>query len=108
MTWIFYEFYHLKATKCVNSYIFTKSKARQSFAAAIFSAGVPTLPTVLPKITLEGCIMRPLILSSVLSTSTLTKKASAPTLLLSWLKLLIETTSDSSDRAENLEQAKTA
>ena len=39
------------------------------------------LVTRIPKITfiMEGCIMRPLILSSVLSTSALTRKASAPT-----------------------------
>ena len=78
MTWIFYEFYHLKAIKRVYSCICTKSKARQSSAVAVMFAGVSTLPTVLPKIILEGYVMRPHILSSVLSTNALTRKSSAP------------------------------
>ena len=48
MTWIFREFYHLKATKRVYSCIHTKSKAQQSCAATVIFAGVLT---VLPKIT---------------------------------------------------------
>ena len=89
--WIFYEFYHLKAIQRVYPCIYTKSKAQQSCAGTVFFAGVLTVPTVLPKITLEGCIMRPSILSSVLLTSALTRKASTPTprWRLSWLKLLI-------------------
>ena len=63
-----------------------------------------TVPTVLPKITLEGCIMRPLILSSVLLTSALTRKAS--TLengwRMSWLKLLMVTTMSQSSTSASI------
>ena len=94
MTWICYEFYHLKATKRDYSRIYTKSKAQQSCAVTFIFAGVLTVPTVLPKITKEGCVIRPLVLSSVLSTSELARTASAPTprWRLSWLKLLMVTT----------------
>ena len=79
MTWIFYEFYLFKATKRIYSCICTKSEARQSCAVADIFTGVPTLPTVLLKITIEGVIMGPLILSSVLSNNALTTISSAPT-----------------------------
>ena len=66
MTWVMYEFYHLKVTKRLYSCICTKSKARQNCVGAVIFTVVPTVRTVMPKITLEGCIMRPLTLSSVL------------------------------------------
>ena len=47
-----------------------------------------SLPTVLPKITLEGCIMRPLILSPVLSTSALNQEIFLRPDRDFWLKLL--------------------
>ena len=55
MTWVMYEFYHLKVTKRLYSCICAKSKAQ------------PTVPTVLPKITLEGCIYEALdIIGSII------------------------------------------
>ena len=105
MTWIFCEFYHLKATKRVYSCIRTKSKAQQSCSATVIFAGVLT---VLPKITLEGYITRPLILSSVLLTSALTCKTSAPTpgWRLSWLQLLMVTTMSQSSSSKTREEAR--
>ena len=105
MTWIFYEFYHLKATKRVFSCIHLKSKAQQSCPATVILAGVLT---VLPKITLEVCITRPLILSSVLLTSALTWKTSAstPRWRLSWLQLLMVTTMSQSSSSKTREEAR--
>ena len=105
MTWIFCEFYHLKTTKRVYSCIHTKSKAQQSCAATVIFAGVLT---VLPNITLEGCITRPLILSSVLLTSALTWKTSAPTprWRLCWLQLLMVTTLSQSSSSKTREEAR--
>ena len=104
MTWIFYEFYHLRATKRVYSCIHTKSKAQQSGSATVIFA---RFLTVLPKLTLEGCITRPLILSSVLLTSALTWKTSAPTprWRLSWLQLQMVTTMSQSSSSKTREEA---
>ena len=48
-----------KQAEQVYTCICTKSKARQSCAAAVIFAGVPTLPSELLNATFKGCITRP-------------------------------------------------